>query len=69
MWAEMMLNDDPTKQLKVAAIGIKDIQSDNCGGQNRNRSVLLIYLYAAKKFKVHVSHRFLKKGQAGKAGR
>lgn len=41
--------------------GIKDYRfwSDNCGGQNRNRIVFLMYMLASSKFNIDISHRFL----------
>ncbi|CAH2092579.1 unnamed protein product [Euphydryas editha] len=39
-----------------------NLYSDNCGGQNRNRIVFMMYLIAAKKFNVNISHKFLEKG-------
>lgn len=44
--------------------GIKDFRfwSDNCAGQNRNRIVFFMYMYASKTFNIDVCHRFLEKG-------
>ncbi|KAH9629615.1 hypothetical protein HF086_002551 [Spodoptera exigua] len=43
--------------------------SDNCAGQNRNRFVFSVYLYAAKKYKVSITHfRFLEKGHTQNEG-
>ncbi|CAH2088043.1 unnamed protein product [Euphydryas editha] len=39
-----------------------NLYSDNCGGQNRNRIVFMMYSIAAKKFNVNISHKFLEKG-------
>lgn len=36
--------------------------SDNCGGQNKNRNVAALYAYAAGKYNIVISHRFLEKG-------
>lgn len=36
--------------------------SDNCAGQNRNRIVFAFYTYAAKKYGVTITHRFLERG-------
>lgn len=35
---------------------------DNCTGQNRNRYVYSSYIYAAAKYKVSITHRFMEKG-------
>lgn len=52
--------------------GIKDYHfwSDNCGGQNRNRIVFLMYMYACYKFKIshHITHRFLVVGHTQNEG-
>lgn len=42
--------------------------SDNCAGQNRNRFVYSLYVYAAKKFNICVTHRFLQKGHTQNEG-
>lgn len=44
--------------------GIKDIRlwSDNCGGQNWNRIVFLMYVYCSQKYNIDIHHRFLEKG-------
>lgn len=42
--------------------------SDNCAGQNRNRFVFFVYLFAAKKYKVSITHRFLEKGHTQNEG-
>ncbi|XP_050551786.1 uncharacterized protein LOC126911028 [Spodoptera frugiperda] len=44
--------------------GIKDIRlwSDNCGGQNRNRIVFLMYVYCSQKYSIDICHKFLEKG-------
>lgn len=36
--------------------------SDNCAGQNRNRIVFSFFTYAARKFGVTITHRFLERG-------
>lgn len=50
--------------------GAKDIRfwSDNCAGQNRNRFVFSLYVYAAKKYKIRITHRFLQKGHTQNEG-
>lgn len=55
-------------QEKVAK-GITDFRfySDNCAGQNKNRGVVSMYLYAAAKFGISITHRFLEKGHTWNA--
>ena len=50
--------------------GIKkfNFYSDNCGGQNKNRFVFLMLLYAAIKFDVEITHRFLECGHSYNEG-
>lgn len=45
-------------------IGAKEFRfwSDNCAGQNRNRIVFSFFTYAARKFGVTITHRFLERG-------
>lgn len=42
--------------------------TDNCAGQNRNRFVFAMYVYAAEKYKVSIIHRFLEKGHTQNEG-
>lgn len=42
--------------------------SDNCAGQNCNRFVYSLYIYAAKKFNIYITHRFLQKGHTQNEG-
>ncbi|RVE41041.1 hypothetical protein evm_014309 [Chilo suppressalis] len=42
--------------------------SDNCAGQNRNRFAFSVYLFAAKKYKVSITYRFLEKGHTQNEG-
>ncbi|KAJ8732654.1 hypothetical protein PYW07_015253 [Mythimna separata] len=42
--------------------------SDNCAGQNCNRFVFSLYVYAAKKFNISITHRFLQKGHTQNEG-
>ncbi|CAG9793806.1 unnamed protein product [Diatraea saccharalis] len=42
--------------------------SDNCAGQNRNRFVFAMFLFAAKKFNVSITHHFLEKGHTQNEG-
>ncbi|CAH1634672.1 unnamed protein product [Spodoptera littoralis] len=42
--------------------------SDNCPGQNRNRYVYSMYVYAAIKFGIRITHRFLQKGHTQNEG-
>ncbi|XP_026733787.1 uncharacterized protein LOC113498078 [Trichoplusia ni] len=42
--------------------------SDNCAGQNRNRIVYSSYIYASKKYKVTITHRFMEKGHTQNEG-
>ncbi|KAH9643194.1 hypothetical protein HF086_012856 [Spodoptera exigua] len=50
--------------------GIKDYRfwSDNCGGQNRNRIVFLMYMLASSKFFIDIGHRFLVVGHTQNEG-
>ncbi|XP_037300938.1 uncharacterized protein LOC119191153, partial [Manduca sexta] len=50
--------------------GVKDYRfwSDNCGGQNRNRIVFLMYMLASLKFNIDISHRFLIVGHTQNEG-
>lgn len=50
--------------------GIKEFcfYSDNCGGQNRNRFIYAMWEYAAFKFKVKITHRFLERGHTQNEG-
>lgn len=49
---------------KKASMGIKDffLWSDNCTGQNRNRHLFSMYVYASSKFNVNIKHSFLEVG-------
>lgn len=42
--------------------------SDNCAGQNKNRFIFYLYIYAASKYNVTISHRFLEKGHTQNEG-
>ncbi|XP_053599759.1 uncharacterized protein LOC128669186 [Plodia interpunctella] len=42
--------------------------SDNATGQNRNRFVFALYVYAAKKFNIRITHRFMQKGHTQNEG-
>ncbi|KAL4718649.1 hypothetical protein ACJJTC_012105 [Scirpophaga incertulas] len=42
--------------------------SDNCTGQNRNRIVFFMYLYAAKELNINIKHTFLEKGHTQNEG-
>lgn len=42
--------------------------SDNCAGQNRNRFVFSLYVFAARKFNICITHRFLQKGHTQNEG-
>ncbi|CAH1635343.1 unnamed protein product [Spodoptera littoralis] len=50
-------------RLKVTD-GAQDFRfwSDNCAGQNRNRVVYSLYMYASRKFNIDITHRFLESG-------
>lgn len=50
-------------EFKVSC-GAKEFRfwSDNCASQNRNRIVFSFYTYAAKKYGVKITHRFLERG-------
>lgn len=49
---------------KLVRQGYKDIRfwSDNCGGQNKNRFIYAMYEYAAVKYGVKITHRYLETG-------
>lgn len=55
------------KHVKNGAKNFK-FWSDNCAGQNRNRIVFSAYMYAAKKFKISITHTFLEKGHTQNEG-
>lgn len=42
--------------------------SDNCTGQNRNRIMFFMYLYAAKQFNLNIKHTFLEVGHTQNEG-
>lgn len=42
--------------------------SDNCGGQNKNRFVFMMFMVAALKFNVKITHRFLECGHSQNEG-
>ncbi|XP_061723773.1 uncharacterized protein LOC133530002 [Cydia pomonella] len=42
--------------------------SDNCGGQNRNRIVFLMYMYACWKYNISIVHRFMVVGHTQNEG-
>ncbi|XP_034252976.1 uncharacterized protein LOC117652289 [Thrips palmi] len=44
--------------------GYSDVRfwSDNCGGQNKNRFLFAMYLYAAVKYGIKITHRYLETG-------
>lgn len=42
--------------------------SDNCAGQNKNRIMFAMYAYAAEKFGVKITHRFLERGHTQNEG-
>lgn len=42
--------------------------SDNCGGQNKNRYILTMFVTAAMKFNVTMTHRFLECGHTQNEG-
>lgn len=44
------------------------LYSDNCGGQNRNHVVFSMFVYAATKFQIKITHRFLEKGHTQNEG-
>jgi hypothetical protein len=53
-----------------SAKGVKEFifYSDNCSGQNRNRFVFSMYVLAANKYNVKITHRFLEKGHTQNEG-
>lgn len=50
--------------------GTKDFRfwSDNCAGQNKNRIIFAMYAFAAGKFGVKITHRFLERGHTQNEG-
>lgn len=42
--------------------------SDNCGGQNRNKNIISMYVYCAINFSVRITHYYLEKGHAQNEG-
>lgn len=42
--------------------------SDNCGGQNRNRFVFSLYVYACVKLSIEITHTFLECGYTQQEG-
>lgn len=44
------------------------LYSDNCGGQNRNHVVFSMFVYAATKFQIKITHRFFEKGHTQNEG-
>lgn len=42
--------------------------SDNCGGQNRNKIIFLMYMYCSWKFNVDITHIFLVVGHTQNEG-
>lgn len=46
--------------------GIKNFifYSDGCAGQNKNRIIFSMYLYAAKKFDINITHRYFETGHS-----
>lgn len=55
---------------KKASEGIVDflLWSDNCAGQNRNKNVFSMYVYASAKFNVNIKHSFLETGHTQNEG-
>ncbi|CAH2097417.1 unnamed protein product [Euphydryas editha] len=49
---------------KKVSKGAQDIRfwSDNCNGQNRNRVIYSLYMYASNKYNIDITHRFLESG-------
>lgn len=50
--------------------GIQNISfySDSCAGQNKNKYIFALYLYAAKKYKINITHRFFEVGHSQSEG-
>uniref|UniRef100_A0A6P7GV27 Uncharacterized protein LOC114346828 n=1 Tax=Diabrotica virgifera virgifera TaxID=50390 RepID=A0A6P7GV27_DIAVI len=42
--------------------------SDCCGGQNRNRIIFLMYIYAAKIININITHKFFEVGHSQSGG-
>lgn len=53
--------------IEASKISIR-LWSDNCGGQNRNRIVFLMYVYCSQKYNIDICHRFLEKGHTQQEG-
>lgn len=55
---------------KKVSTGVKDffLWSDNCGGQNRNKHVFSMYLYASSKYNINIKHSFLEVGHTQNEG-
>ena len=49
---------------RVACLGVNEflLWSDNCAGQNRNKHVFAMYVYASDKLKINIKHSFLEVG-------
>lgn len=44
------------------------LYSDNCSGQNRNKNILSVFLYASAKFNISIKHTFLEVGHTQNEG-
>lgn len=55
---------------KKSKLGVKqfNFRFDNCAGQNRNRIVFGLYLYASNKYKINIKHAFLERGHTQNEG-
>ena len=55
---------------KMVDEGIKNflLYSDNCSGQNRNKNVFSMYIYASNKYHIDIKHTFLEVGHTQNEG-
>lgn len=53
-----------------SSLGITEffMWSDNCAGQNRNKNLISMYVYASCKFNVDIKHSFLEVGHTQNEG-
>ncbi len=53
-----------------SCLGTKEFKffSDNCGGQNKNKTIVAMYLHASRTFNVKITHYFLERGHTQNEG-
>ena len=56
------------KEQRANNINKISFYSDGCAGQNKNRFVFALYLFAAAKFKMEITHRFFESGHSQNEG-